>query len=196
MHKQTPINLKIDELFVNSQEVHDYITACCEHSKNYETHIFYQNMWFEQLQESKNPKDKKLVKDLEQLHDNPPCLGSDIWYYEEQLGVPSGSTLWIEEVLRSNNIEPEIKHKLHPNVQDYVIDMDWQKELFKEIHEPLKQWLTDTFKEKGLWNATINTEQLLSEYNQVINWFIDEIEWVTVQIICGIYPYKEETQAA
>lgn len=82
------------------------ITDLTEHIKKlindfFEDRAYYndlERMWFETI-------DKELYEKFEKLHEKPPCLNSDIWYYEEALGKPPGFEIFINSMVHSMEFE-------------------------------------------------------------------------------------------
>ena len=62
-----------------------------EFFEDHEYHGFLERVWFEMIEEQ-NPE---LYQKFVDLEENPPCLGSDLWWYEENLGKPPGFEIYI-----------------------------------------------------------------------------------------------------
>ena len=80
-----------------------------EFFEDHEYHNHLENIWYEMIEETNPQLHQKFID----LNDNPPCLGSDLWWYEEKLGKPPGFEIFIHSMIRSMEFDKD-----HPNWND------------------------------------------------------------------------------
>ena len=116
-----------------------------------------ESMWFKMIEET-NPK---LYKKLQDLHDNPPCLGSDLWYYEEELGKPPGFEIFIYSIIQAMDFEkkcPDWNNGKEKHLEKY-----WTNPYNINYHEKTtytKKELTEHYK-----NYDANQQDVLDQIN-------------------------------
>ena len=114
MTLQIPEIIQINTQWLNTTVTKQISKEIKDYFEDNEHHIWLQQEWYEHCKEF-NPE---LYKNIGELHDNPPCLVSDLWYYEEKLGVPNGGEIHIASMVYSFQIEekypdwnnPKLKH--------------------------------------------------------------------------------------
>ena len=131
---------------------------------------FLIDCWYEMIEDT-NPK---LSEELQELIDNPPCLGSDLWWYLEHKGQPSGSDILINSMVESYEINekypdwnnPKLKHLgtywTNPYKDEITIEDDFP--IISELLTATK----NSLKENSLWEITLTTEHDINETNAIL----------------------------
>lgn len=92
----------INEEWLNTTMIDNTKTIIRDFFENQEYFNHLEQLWFERLE-----TESKLYKAIKALHDDPPCLGSDIWLYEERIGKPPGFEIFINSMVYSFEIEDQ-----------------------------------------------------------------------------------------
>ena len=143
--------------------------------EDHEWHMQLEGYWYEYIEKF----DQDLYQKFVDLDENRPCLGSDLWYYEEQLGKPPGFEIYIFSIVRSFEIDekypdwndPKKKHLgqywTNPYEDYYHGDNNEQKK--QEIIEELTIATKGTLKKIGLWEKWLENDNDITMTNLYLN---------------------------